>query len=1011
MLQVQLYWKGLVVPKIKTATHLLKLAMERPASFPKAVSYGLKYGLVGLRNRFHDEIVLDNVEVPNEVFVKGSVGGPIKFSIVMPVYNVDLGLLGQAIESVTSQTYDNWELCIADDCSTDSKIKNFLESRKSNRIKVVFLDKNEGISGASNAAAKLAEGDYLCLMDNDDLLKPNALAELYMRLAISESDIIYTDNDIVDSNGLTVAAFYKPDWSPDLMLSQMYIGHLLAFKRTLFNEVGGFDSEFDGSQDYDIFLRMLLKNPSIDHISKPLYSWRAVETSTAANPGSKPYAQIAGKNAIQRYLDYKYGKGVCEACETDSYFVYDVRYPIPESVLASIIIPTKDHVDDLKAAIDSIFEKTEYKNFEIIILNNNSEERETASYFRSVVKERSNITVIDAPFAFNWSKLNNLGIDNAKGDVFVFLNNDVEVLDGQWLTRLVENAIRDDIGVVGGLLTYPDGTIQHAGVVLGMGGWADHVYKGHPAVHCGNPFVSPMVNRNVSAVTGACYAISKKRIDCIGRFDEDFIVCGSDVELCLRAMKKGYSNLYTPYVRLTHFESKTRDAKNIPDIDFKLSAAMYREYIAAGDPFYNKNLDYMSCSPRVLTQREKLQRNVRDSEYVSIQEIRPIHFIESPRYGLRLNLYIPSINGEDIYGGISTALKYFQRLVSDLACEARIIVIDGEPREGEAAQRFPGYEFVEYGKDSNASFQIVSAVNRENGFIPVKEGDWFVATAWWTAFCHQEEIKRCKAVGNSSISFNPMIYLIQDYEPGFYAWNTCHILAQSTYSNEFPTIAIFNSSELSNYFKNRGYAFTKEFCFEPSLNATLKQALDGLDGKATKRKQILVYGRPGTERNAFRLVVESLRQWVRMYPEQGEWTLLSAGEDHPPMYLDKGRYLVSVGKLSLEDYAELLAETYAGISLMVSPHPSYPPLEMATFGVKTITNAYVGKDLADFSSEIVSVKTPTPFTLAEELCELCATYSSSVSLGHVRPNYLNDADTFSFASTLEEYIRSQRKRN
>lgn len=998
------------MPKIKTATHLLKLAMKRPASFPKAISYGLKYGLVGLHNRFHDEIVLDDVEAPSEVFVKGSVSGAIKFSIVMPVYNVDLDLLDQAIESVAIQTYDNWELCIADDCSTDPKIKDYLESRKSNRIKVTFLEKNSGISGASNEAAKLAQGDYLCLMDNDDLLKPNALAELYMRLAISDSDIIYTDNDIVDSAGSTIAAFYKPDWSPDLMLAQMYIGHLLAFKRSLFNKVGGFDSEFDGSQDYDIFLRMLLENPSIDHVSKPLYSWRAVETSTAANPDSKPYAQIAGQRAIQRYLDSKYGKGVCEVNETDSYFVYDVRYPIPDGVLASIIIPTKDHIDDLKTAIDSIFNKTKYKNFEIIILDNNSEKQETVSYLQSVTEEHDNISVIDASFAFNWSKLNNLGIDNAKGDVFVFLNNDVEILDGEWLTRLVENAIRDDIGVVGGLLTYPDGTIQHAGVVLGMGGWADHVYKGHPAVHCGNPFVSPMVNRDVSAVTGACYAISKKRIDDIGRFDENFIVCGSDVELCLRAMKKGYNNLYTPYVRITHYESKTRDAKNIPDIDFKLSAAMYREYIAAGDPFYNKNLDYMSCSPRVLTQREKLQRNVKDSAYVSIQEIRPIHFCASSRNGLRLNLYIPSINTEDIYGGISTALKFFQRLVSDLGCEARIIVIDGEPREQEAMQRFPGYESVEYGKDSTAPFQIVSAVNREDGFIPVKKGDWFVATAWWTAFCHQEEMKRYESVKDGSIAFNPLIYLIQDYEPGFYAWNTCHILAQSTYANEFPTIAVFNSSELCNYFNNRGYKFTKEYYFEPSLNATLKQVLDGLEGKATKRKQILVYGRPGTERNAFRLVVESLRRWVQMYPGQGEWILLSAGEDHPPMYLDKGRYLVSVGKLSLEDYAALLAETYAGISLMVSPHPSYPPLEMAAFGVKTITNTYVGKDLSNFSPEIVSIKTPTPFTLAEELCGLCSSYSSTAVLEDVKSNYLNGDDMFSFVSSLEEYIKLQWKK-
>ena len=468
--------------------------------------------------------------------------------------------------------------------------------------------------------------------------------------------------------------------------------------------------------------------------------------------------------------------------------------------------------------------------------------------------------------------------------------------------------------------------------------------------------------------------------------------------------------MYTPYIRLTHFESKTRDAKNIPNIDFKLSAAMYREYIASGDPFYNKNLDYMSCSPQVLTQREKLQRNVRDSDYVSIQEIRPLHFVASTRNGLRLNLYIPSINTEDIYGGISTALKFFQRLVSDLGCEARIIIIDNEPHEQEAAQRFPSYEFVEYGEDSSAPFQIVSAVNRENGFIPIKEEDWFVATAWWTAFCHQEEIKRQKMLGEPEGSFNPLIYLIQDYEPGFYAWSACHILAQSTYSNELSTIAVFNSNELSSYFKNRGYSFTKEYYFEPSLNGTLKQVLDGLDGKTAKHKQILVYGRPGTDRNAFGLIVESLRQWVQIYPEQGEWTLLSAGEDHPPMYLDKGRCLVSVGKLSLEDYAELLSESYAGISLMVSPHPSYPPLEMATFGVKTITNGYVGKNLSNFSPEIVSLNAPTPLAIANCLRSICSSYCSQSDTSRVPNSYLNPTDPFIFISDLEEYILGIRGR-
>ncbi len=525
--------------------------------------------------------------------------GEILFSIVMPVYNVEIKWLDKAIESIEKQNYKNWEICIADDCSTKQEVREHLSAMKNSRIKIKLLEKNQGISGATNAAAALASGEYILLMDNDDELAPSALHEFYQKIKKEGSEIIYSDMDIIDAKGKTRDPLCKPDWSPDLFLSQMYLGHLIGFKKSLFEKVGGFRGEFNGSQDYDLLLRMTEMTDKIGHVPEILYHWRDLPSSTAANPESKPYAQTAGLNAIQEHLDRVYGKGAATANETENLFVYDVRYHMNEEPKVSIIIPIKDHADLLKAAIDSIYAKTTYKNFEIIILNNNSEKEETFSYLKKVEEEHDNVIVKDAAFEFNWSRLNNYGMKFATGDVYVCLNNDVEVIEPEWLTRLVEKAIRKDVGVVGGLLLYEDNTIQHAGVVIGMGGWADHVFKGMKPQHYGSPFVSPMVTRNVSAVTGACLAVSKATIEKIGGFDEKFIVCGSDIELALRANKYGLVNIYDPNVRLYHYESKSRDASKIPQIDFDLSDQMYKTYRKNGDPYYNRNLDYYCCQPKI----------------------------------------------------------------------------------------------------------------------------------------------------------------------------------------------------------------------------------------------------------------------------------------------------------------------------------------------------------------------------------------------------------------------------
>lgn len=995
--------------KLDTAKNLFRLSLEDPSSYVKAAKYAVAHGLVGLRDRFHEELVKDDVTMAMADVVAGSADGPVKYSILMPTYNVDVRWVEKAIASVEAQSYANWELLIADDASQDEALKRFLLGKRSDKVKVRLLEKNGGISRATNEAAAMATGDYLVPLDNDDVLSPVALELLSRTVSQTSSDILYTDHNVVDADDNPINWLYKPDWSPDLMLSQMYLGHLLAFKRSLFECVGGFDPEFDGAQDYDLVLRMLPHADVVSHVPEALYSWRSLPTSTATNPDSKPYAQGAGQRAIRRYLDGRYGKDVCRVDETDNLFVYDVRYPLGAGHKASIVMPTKDHMDDVEKAVASIYDKTEGADFEILVMNNNSVEPDTAERLAALEAAHENLRVIDAPYQFNWSKINNQGIREATGDVLVFLNNDVEVISPDWLVRLMENALRQEVGAVGPLLLFPDGTIQHAGVVVGMNGWADHVYSGCAPVHCGDPFISPMVRRDVSAVTGACMAVSRDTLDAIGPFDERFIVCGSDVELCLRAMRHGLYNVYLPEARLTHYESKTRDPKDVPPIDFELSEATYREIKAVGDPFYNVNLDIYSKVPTRLSRREKLQREVGDTLVSEIPEIRPLNVVATGPGPKRLNLLLPSVNPEDIYGGISTALKFFDALADEVGCERRIVVLDGPVQEQAVSEAFPGYHISKIGSKGDGPLQIVDAASRQKETLEFGDGDWFIATCWWSAYILQEEFANLHR-RDPELALNPLVYLIQDYEPGFYAWSTNYLLSEATYRSDVPTVAVFNSEELHSHLKRRGYEFAEEHVFSPQLNPSLQSALLKLGGTANKKRQILVYGRPDTPRNAFDLLVAGLRLFVDQSPEAMRWEFLSAGEQHRPVSLGKGRYLTSVGKQSLEGYARLLEESYAGVSLMVSPHPSYPPLEMAAFGVQVVTNCYGAKDLSGFSKNMHSLKRATPQAIADALTQICAGYQSQVPCGAVaedRMSYLEGGQAFPFLGDLARLINGE----
>lgn len=1000
--------------KIKKTLAITKRCIKEPKLIGKGFQYIRVNGIHGIKAKVNSKInpaVTEKItEVkPSEPNVQYD--SDIKFSIVMPVYNVEIKWLEKAIESVKRQNYVNWEICMADDCSTKEGVREYLKSVESDKIKVAYLEKNQGISGASNAAAALATGDYIVLMDNDDAITYDALYEFLRKIKETDADIVYSDQNIIDEFDNGREPLHKPDWSPDLFLSQMYIGHLLGFKKSLFDLVGGFRTEFNGSQDYDLVLRMIEHTDKIEHVSKVLYGWRDLPSSTATNPGSKPYAQTAGLNAIQSHLDRVYGEGKATALETEDLFVYDVRYHYDVMPKVSVIIPTKDHVDLLKQDIDSIEELTTYKDYEIIVLDNNSEKEESFKYFEEVQKQYSNVTVHKAAFEFNWSKLNNYGMTLAKGDVYVFMNNDMKLITPEWLERLAEKAMRDDVGIVGGFLLYEDDTIQHAGVVVGIQGWADHIYKGMKPVHYGSPYVSPMVTRNVTACTGALMAISKKVIERIGGFDEDFIICGSDIEICIRAYLRGYVNIYDPHIKLYHYESKSRDSY-IPEVDFEMSAFAYRTYREEGDPYYNCNLDYNLTTPTVTNRNQfvKMESDVMRSineknsgtkmpeSEVAIAEILKYEFRKSDFSEKRINLLVPSINPEHVFGGISTALKFFEKLIEESGYCSRIILTDATPSRTALKQYKDKYTYVKASKDSDARHQIVGYSDRYMQSIPVSENDYFMFTGWWTAYCTQEAyLEFTKETG---IKPNKFINFIQDYEPGFYPWSSRYLLADSTYRNEYPQLAVFNSKLLHEFFIQNGYSFYKEYEFDPVLNGKLKEILEKNFGKVNKKKQILVYGRPSVDRNAFSIVVSSLKKWVENQKDIEEWEILSAGEYHLPVDLGRGKELVSVGKLTIEQYAQTMLDTYAGISLMSSPHPSYPPLEMSVFGIKVITNNYSNKDLSSFNSNITSVASASPSVIAAKLNEICDGYSKEVEIKNENPDYIENTHVFDFISDI-----------
>lgn len=532
---------------------------------------------------------------PEERFENDGESGPL-LSVVMPVYNTPERWLRKCIDSVKRQTYRSWEMCIVDDASTRSSVGRVLRgyAEEDVRIRIARRDRNGHISAASNDALQMARGDYVVLLDHDDELPPWALSDVAR--AISENPkwrLIYSDEDKIDEKGRRYDPYFKPDWNYELLLSQNFISHLGVYEARLLREIGGFRVGLEGSQDWDLALRCVerLKSDEVGHIPRVLYHWRSIAGSTALAVDEKDYVGAAGLKAVQDHLDRTGVHATAKSAGPGRVRVHrKLEGQVPK---VSLIIPTKDKVGLLKMCIDSVLSRTEYTDYELLVVDNQSVEPETIEYLESIERDpRISVVRYDKPF--NYSAINNFAASLAKGEILGLLNNDIEVESPSWLTEMVAEAIRPDIGAVGAMLLYPDGSIQHAGVILGMHGVAGHLYAGKPRSHPGQ-MGRALAVQELSAVTAACLLVKKSVFQQVGGLDEGLAVAFNDIDFCLRLKRAGYRNIWTPHAVLFHHESASRGYEDTPQKQarFNDEVRFMRERwgaILECDPAYNRNL-------------------------------------------------------------------------------------------------------------------------------------------------------------------------------------------------------------------------------------------------------------------------------------------------------------------------------------------------------------------------------------------------------------------------------------
>jgi GT2 family glycosyltransferase len=518
-------------------------------------------------------------------------------SIILPLYNTPHDFLRECIDSVIGQSYTNWELCITDDASSndvESVVRDYQASH--NNIKFIRLEKNMHITGASNAALALAQGEFIALLDHDDLLMPNALFESAKVINQEPlTDLIYSDEDKFEAGRGHTDPFFKPDWSPDFLYSCNYITHFAVIRTKLVEKVGGFRHGTEGAQDWDLFLRLTQVTKNIWHIPKILYSWRLSATSTAKSSSSKPYAYI---NQLRVLRDSLAAMNTAGSVFGSSFMgFWRVRYYIKSHPLVSIIIPTKDNYELIKTCVESVIEKTTYPYFEIVLVDTGTTDSRVLELYQSNLFTNNPIKVVSLTGKFNFSGACNFGAKQSSGEYLLFLNNDTEVISPEWVENLLEHAQRPEIGMVGCRLWFPDGRLQHVGVILSDRDVAFNSCYGQDPTRdiFKNIYVSNI--RNCAAVTAACAMVERSKFDRVGGFEEKLRVTYNDVDICLKLLGKGYYNLYTPYAELYHHESVSVGRINTSSrdtVEFEEAVSYMRQRwgdILKRDPYYNDNFN------------------------------------------------------------------------------------------------------------------------------------------------------------------------------------------------------------------------------------------------------------------------------------------------------------------------------------------------------------------------------------------------------------------------------------
>lgn len=883
-------------------------------------------------------------------------------SIVVPTWKPVPGQLNHTLESITEQTYGRWELCIADGHSS-MEVRRLLSRFKDSdeRVRVRFLEENLGISGNTMEALAVATGEYVAFVDQSDVLAPDALALVAETLNRNPSlDVIYSDWDLLSEDGhARFNPYFTPEWSPDLLLSANYMTHLSVVRRRLVEEVGGLRSELDGAQDWDLMLRVIERTDRIARIPGILYHWRADPSSAALTLHPKPAAEAAQRRAVQEHLDRRGASGsVVRTPEGHLRIHWDVR----DRPTVSIIIPTRHNRELLERCLAGI-QRSSYPEREVIVVETAGRTAERETWYRTM-EGRFPLTVLWWDQPFNYSAVNNFAANQASGDVLLFLNDDTEPLTDDWMEEIVGWLQQEGVGAVGAQLLAEDGSIQHGGVVLGMQGFAEHLFRGLEP-DSWTLLGSSAWYRDVSAVTGACLGISKSLFQRIGGWDERFELCGSDVELCLRVRREGLRVVVDPYARLRHIERATRGT-TIPQGDFCLSLWHYQRHLYGGDPFFSPNLSYQDPVPRLLGPdgpsslgivSDVIGRDVaprppgddqRDAPIlvealkVDSSDVEAIHRSHAATTGRRelgsITWFIPDFENP-YYGGIHTIFRFADRLHRAHGVNSRFAVTGTGPEEfirSGLRVTFPAIADAEI-------FMMPGGSDEDLEGLP--SSDAAVCTLWVTAF----PMARWRGA-DRYFSF------VQDFEPMFYPAGALYALAEETYRMGFFGIA--NTPPLKEIYESYG---GRAASFTPSIDPDVFHPRDS-EGPQDGPFTVFMYARPGHPRNCYELAVAALRRLKESMGEQvrvvtaGSW---SGGQTEP--------WLDQLGFLDYRETGDLYRRCDAGLVLSVSKHPTYIPLQLMACGALVVANDNPANGWLLRDSENALLADPTPDALAASL--------------------------------------------